>query len=339
MGKRKRRKGLGKPTEPMRRPKPAPGYVELPSVQTFYRYQLWTKQSRDLMHDKSAVLLKPIVWVRDRDNVNRIRSARSVDELLDLLPLATGLAEATWYKRMDEVGPEAVPVIVERLRTFKSIPGQEIRDATLEKLIAVLRWRGEAGGRALLEVFDALEDYGKSLACVVLGLLGVQESADKLWTFYRRVESRRSETFFVGPLWGLIDLKDARAGDALLGLIQTRRLFCELFPFLSLAGDQRAVIPLAKLATALTGDDRGDTLMALIGIGHRIGREALLAELSKAALPGEGAEVLERTVDKVLTQPAKVVEDHFVTFYRPLSRGDVERGLKGMDTPGSLLGR
>jgi hypothetical protein len=72
----------------------------------------------------------------------------------------------------------------------------------------------------------------------------------------------------VGALWGLIDLQDERAADALLELLTQGRRFYELFGFLSRAGDRRAIIPLLQLAmgadcaaaapdTALNGNQTG----------------------------------------------------------------------------------
>jgi hypothetical protein len=54
-----------------------------------------------------------------------------------------------------------------------------------------------------------------------------------MWAFYEKVKRDRRGTYFVGALWGLIDLKDGRAGGALADLLIQGRNFYELFGFLS----------------------------------------------------------------------------------------------------------
>jgi len=55
----------------------------------------------------------------------------------------------------------------------------------LEELIGALRWQGDAGAWVLRQRFDDLDNYGRCLACVVLGLLDERPAADEIWHFYQ----------------------------------------------------------------------------------------------------------------------------------------------------------
>jgi len=193
----------------------------------------------------------------------------------------------------------------------------------LERLITQLRWRGDAGAEALMECFDDLTDYGRSQACVALGLLNAQASADKLWAFYQETVRDQRETYFIGALWGLIDLRDKRAADALADLLRDGRHFYELFAFLSMAGDARSVAPLMRRAMQMPKDDSLEPAMALLGIAHRIGRDALVAALDELTPHEEPREDLEAVADDVLSRPASLVEQYFALFYRGLTPDDL----------------
>jgi hypothetical protein len=248
-GQRKRRgrqTGRSKRRIPAQRARPAET-VRVPSAATLFRFGVLDPTTTGLM-DKATAILKPVLWARDGEIVQQIRRARTAEEVIDLVTLARGLGEPEWQKRMRQFGPEVVPIISERLRTVKEIREEDLRDMTVEKLIGVLRWHGGAGAQVLLERFDALNDYGQSLACVMLGLLEEQEGADRIWHFCQKTARNRRESYFVGALWGLIDLKDERVGLALVQLLKSKHFFYELFGFFSLAGDARAVLPLLEEA-------------------------------------------------------------------------------------------
>jgi hypothetical protein len=279
--------------------------------------------------DRATSLLKPVLWARDGENVRQIRRAATAEEVLDLLPLASGLAESEWYKRMRQFGPEVIPLISKRLRTVRKIRDGDARDMTVEKLIGVLRQHGDAGASVLLERFDDLNEYGQSLACVMLGLLGAEASADQIWRFCQKAMHRRRDNPFVGPLWGLIDLKDERAGQALVDLLKGKRFFYELFGFFSLAGDTRAVLPLLEEMYWRPDERKGDPMMALIGVAHRIGREDLLAEFEKGAAPDESRDEMEALADDLLAKPLEDVQEYFALFYRGLTEADVAQMFPG----------
>ena len=110
----------------------------------------------------------------------------------------------SWDQQLSRFGDEAIPLMVQRLRTIAALSDEHIRSLAYEKLIANLRWRGSSGAAALREVFASLDDYGGSLACVALGRLGDRDSIETLWAFFEQVRWNERETFLVGPLWGLI---------------------------------------------------------------------------------------------------------------------------------------
>jgi hypothetical protein len=161
---------------------------------------------------------------------------------------------------------------------------------------------------------------------VVLGHAGVQASADLLWSFYQRVEDDPHESFFVGPLWGLIDLQDGRVADALADWLWDEQSFYELFGFLSLAGGERAVLPLVLLSMAGKGETGQHAAMALLSIAHRIGRKTLMAELQKAGpQTAEQQESRESIADEILAASPRRAEEYFASFYRGLNAGDIAR--------------
>jgi hypothetical protein len=196
----------------------------------------------------------------------------------------------------------------------------------LEKLIGALRWQGDAGAGALLERFDGLDDYGRSLACVVLGLLGERSAADKMWHFYQRVIHSRRESHFTGALWGLIELGDERAGEALADLVGQGRDFYELYGFLSLAGDARVLVPLLS-RIAQESKENEQAAMALVSIAHRIGRDAFMAELGSIAAPEESAQEREAFAERFFSVPESKAREYFGWFYRGLTPEDLARAF------------
>jgi hypothetical protein len=275
--------------------------------------------------DKATELLKPFLWARDGKDVRQIQRAQTAEALIDLLPQSGGLGGPTWYERMAEFGPEVVPLVAKRLRAAKGIRDAHLQEMTYDNLVGVLRWRGKAGAQALLECFDALGHYGQELACVALGLLGEQKAADKMWRFYVQVVRNPRETYFVGALWGLIDLGDERVGGALANLLRKKRYFYELFGFLSLAGDARDIVPLVQDAAQRAKEDNMDATMAMVSIVHRIGKDAFLAELDKFPTLEDSASEREALADRLLSVKASEAQEYFALFYRGLTADDLAR--------------
>lgn len=122
----------------------------------------------------------------------------------------------------------------------------------------------------------------KSAVLVVFlaGLLGAKAAADPIWNLYRATRSS-PDNLFVGALWGLIDLQDARAADALFELMAAQRAFYELFGFISRAGDSRFMVPLVTEVRKQVEDVSADAMWAMTGIAHRLGRDELLRLLTE----------------------------------------------------------
>lgn len=150
--------------------------------------------------------------------------------------------------------------------------------------------------------------------------MDAQAAADIIWTFYESAKNSVRETHFVGALWGLIDLKDPRATDAVADLLWEGLYFYELFGFLSLCGNARAVIPLLLLSTI--GGLRDEKIaqhagMALLSIAHRIGRQALLDEFQKAgSQTARQQREREGMADDILATSPRRAEEYFALFYR-----------------------
>ena len=303
------------------------GRTDFPSAQTLFRLHLRDRHTHALLRRIPAAL-EPVLAVRDRERVELVKHAQTPAALIDLALLAGGLAETAWEERMLQLGPEVLPLIVERLTQANQIRDAGQRTQMRERLIGHLRWRGDAGAEALLTCFDALDDYGRSLASMVLGLLGARSSAGRIWDYYQKVARNPRENYLVGALWGLIDLQDERAASALVELLSRQKLFYELPGFLALAGDARAIIPLLQTIIRVPEDDRFDLAMALTAIGHRIGREALVAELDKTVPAGEPREVSQTRADRILQRPASAAEEHFMLFYRGLTPEDLAQVLR-----------
>ena len=296
----------------------------VPSAQTLFRTHLLTPETDELLAQATRNL-RPLAWARDRKNAERIERATTAEELLDLIPLATGLARPVWHRRMRECGPEVVPLMAERLQHTAGLDDRDGRTIAYEQLIGALRWKGEAGAGALLERFDELSDYGKSLACVALGLLGAEAGGDAVWDFYERVKGEPDERYFIGALWGLVDMGDPRAADALAELLWEMRYFYEIFALTHKGGDGRAVMPLI-LAMQTGGEEmQGAASAALSSVAHRIGRESLVAELaqlgSEEDVPAEAYESLASTM---LDTPPDLGAEYFRSFYQGLRPDEVD---------------
>lgn len=224
------------------------------------------------------------------------------------------MADAAWFERLRQFGPAIVPLMKERLKASRDIADTNTQTLVRENLIAALRWRGTIGGIALQECFVDLDEYAQSLAATVFGILHERASADLIWDLFQRTK-QNPETFVVGALWGLIDLKDPRAADALAELLTIRRQYYEMYGFLARAGDARAVVRLATLSVLGAKEEREQASYALPAIAHRIGRERFVAAL-KQETPAEQYEEAERIVDKVLEFPLDDIHGYFELFYR-----------------------
>lgn len=313
--RRRKRQQARRQAQASTRKQPTPRErAPLPSAQTLWRSFHLDFSAQEQLH-ATTMAVQPSLLQRDAPKIRRIEQAADLDAVLDLAPVAGGLAEYAWLKRVTVQGASAAAEIVARLHSDRMRSQRRARTGIQERFISALRWCGDAGADALIDGWDAFDDYGRSLACVALGLLDARSAADRLWTFFERSHSG-STTHWVGPLWGLIDFSDARAADALLDLLLGQRVFYERYGFLSRGGDRRAVLPL--LAATLDGPEslRADATWALTGIAHRLGREGLREALNEADdAATTRPEVIDTVVDRIFRFSEQDVERHFETFY------------------------
>jgi hypothetical protein len=287
-----------------------------PSAQSFFRFQLLDERMEDWL-TQAVLKIEPQARDLDRDKVIQIEQATTPEQVLDMVTEVRRLSESAWYKRVSQFGPEVVPLIVERLRSLCDVRDSRKRVIAYERFIRVLRWMGEAGAEALMDCFDDLTEYAKSQACIALGLIGAPDGADVIWAFYQAAKKNTRETHLVGALWGLIDLEDARVADALAELLMEQRSFFEIFGFASLAGDARAVLPLVALLWAGDEKTQESASMALLSIGHRIGKRALMAKIRQAgAQTPEQQREREKFVKNLMKTSPRKAEKYFATFYQ-----------------------
>ncbi len=263
--------------------------------------------------------IQPSLWQRDVEKFKRVEQASGVEAVLDLVPTAMGMAEYAWLKRMIGFGSSGADAITERLTGGWLCNHPKAQARIQEHCIGALRWCDNENADALIRCWDALDDYGRSLGCILLGLLDVRTEADRMWKCFQTVRTQPN-LYFVGPLWGLIDVQDPRSADALADLFAEHRAFYELYGFISRAGDARIILPLVEEVIRKSEQTSADAIWALTGVAHRLGRGELLRLLSEGADDGIRAGV-ETFVDQIFIYDQDAVERNFETFYtRTLSR-------------------
>jgi hypothetical protein len=259
----------------------------VPCAQTLLRWNLLRLaklvDSGSPLRSVPAVL-RPLVWMRSGGVIQSIERALDAEEVISLAPEAVGAAEQAWHARLRQFGPPIVPLLAQALVKCEVLHGER-RNVFVERLVSAFYWFGDAGAAALLACFDCLDDYGKSLSCVVLGLFQHKPAAGRLWDFLNHALPAAGEVperLYVGSLWALIDLGDARAADAVASLLETGDWFYELPDFVALAGDLRCVEPvLLALALASSQEERQSLMMALACILLRSGEAPIIAKVRK----------------------------------------------------------
>ncbi len=257
--------------------------------------------------------VQPSLWQRDAEKIKRIEQATDVEAVLDLVPTVMGVAEFAWMKRMLGFGPSAAAAIAERLTGGWLGNHPKARAGIQERCIGALRWCDNEHADALMRCWGAFDDYGRSLGCVLVGLLDVRPEADRIWKYFQMIRTQPN-LYFVGALWGLIDVQDPRAADALAELVAEQRAFYELYGFISRAGDARFILPLVEEVLKKSELTSAEAMWALTGVAHRLGRDELLRLLSEDADDATRAQV-ETFLDRIYIYEQDAVERHFETFY------------------------
>jgi hypothetical protein len=290
-----------------------------PNPYTLFRLANVTPEARQAF-EKEAGKRKATLWQQRHEELQQIRRAQTAAELINYASLGVGLLGVSWHHKAREIGDEIIPLISERLKTVSGLPDARTRAQVVETLVGELRWRGEAGAEVLLARFEGLDYFGRGLACVALGLLGAEAAAGKIWRFYEKVLPQKDSLYLVGALWGLIDLKDSRAAEALVYLVSKPRHFYELFGFVARAGDERVILPLMKLSMAAGPQGNQEAMLALASVGYRIGREALISTIERISSGDDDPETSsEKVADMILSSPPWLVQQYFSPFYEGLA--------------------
>ena len=208
---------------------------------------------------------------------------------------------------------------------MRDVQDEDRHTHLIEHLIAAFHVCGPESAQLLLDSFSTLDDYGKSLASLVLGMLGAQESADTLWEFFQYIQDQPNGNYFIGPLWGLIDLGDPRAADALDEILGVGFYFFAVFAMAHRAGDARLVIPL--MYALMRGDAKvqESARFALISIAHRVGRLALRDAL--APIGRDGGVTLanhEELADRMLSHDPSSSENYFASFFQGIDASEID---------------
>ena len=299
-------------------------WMSVPNAVTLMRFYLLTPEMNALV-GQTLRQISPTVWERDRGKAERIERADTPEALLDLAIQASGLAQGPWLRNVKELAPQVIPLLAERLKCARDVQDNGQRTQLVERLIEALYVCGPESAAALLDCFPALDDYGKSLAAAVMGMLGARESADTLWDFFNTIVEQPEENYFVGPLWGLVDLGDPRAADALAGILGDGFFFFAAFAMAHRAGDARLVLPL--LYAMVRGDEKVlvSARFALISIASRTGRAAMLEALASTGGDSDLTDAQRETLaDRLLTCDPRWSEDYFASFFESMDMSQVD---------------
>ena len=251
----------------------------------------------------------------------RIRTARTATALLDLLPVENPMLIVSWGKRFDDFVPDIIPLAAKRLKE----PDRWDPDDwswVQERLVCVIGRYGQRAVEALRAVFDDLDAYGKALACVALGQLGAHRAADRIWRYFETALETAETGYILGPLWGLIDLEDPRASDAVAIVFEEGWIYGELPAMAGRAGDRRALLPLLAWMAEDQAAVDSDIGAAITLVAHRIGRQAIIEELDAVGVgqdPVRPDITPESVADQLLSPPAELAEARFADLYRTMT--------------------
>ncbi len=287
-----------------------------PAAPTYFRAYLINTRVREMMAEAIAKF-RPPASPEEQEVERLVQAATTPLELVRLAGGVKGAVEGEWSKKLEAHGSVVVPIIAQRLKRSQSISDERVRTKTIDNLVGALRWQGEAGAQALLECFNNLDDYGQSLACVVLGLMHVAGAGDAIWRYYQRIRALE-ETYVVGAMWGLADLQDARAADAVDDQWKIRAVLYELFGFTALCGDARLVVPLVSMCVVARNDqEREAPFMAFAAVVQRVGREVSLAQLIEMrGITDAQRDVMAMIVDKSLQLSKRALRARLICITR-----------------------
>jgi hypothetical protein len=227
-------------------------------------------------------------------------------------------------------GPAGVTAIQAVLPEIRRLEDEVVRQRVYALLIAALRWQGETGAQALLDAWDALDNFGRSLACVVFGLVKCTEALDPVWDDYRRVRDT-DHPGFIGALWALLDLEDPRLPAELYRFLNRRQFFYELMGFLARAGNARSLGHLVGQMVERGRVGGVEPMLAAAAIAHRIGRDATVAALRQYAAGQDDFSDPSDVAGLLLEQKETDIQAVFAIYYRGFRPEDVGEIMQQLD--------
>lgn len=316
------------------------GLSSEPTVSDFPFDSLTVVRLQMLSPELSATLLAhvtqdyPEYRAEARQLAARIDSAPTVAAWLDLLPLIatvdTRLTTA-WVQRIASFAPHAAPLIVAHMAQL-DMPDASLLVWSQERMAVALQRLGPPAASALRAAFDTLDDYCKALACVVIGQVGAREHADLVWDCFEALFEGAETCIFMGPLWALTDLEDARAAEAVARAIDEGWDCLGLAAIAGRVGDRRSLVPLLQWLQDTGEPPAPSILAATSGVARRIGRDAIIAEFEAAGITPDPDTMESNTdslVELLLSQPPDLAATALDMFFTPQTlddvRGDIDR--------------
>lgn len=301
-----------------------------PAPATLFRLSIWDEESLQLAQ-AAKKRFAPLLNLRSGSSARKIEAAPSLEALIDLAPSAVGSAKDAWHRRMRSHGPAAAAALAEILPEIPKLEDADVRARITQLMLSELRWHGSRGADHLAEIWDRLDDYTAGLGCVVFGVLGMAEHAERIWAFYQSAGASVSQDR-IGALWGLLDLEDGRLAGELDALLRAGADFYELNGFLARAGGAASLGPLLERALPADNPRRTEAWLAAAGIAHRSGKDAAAVELWRYAgsEPDEAVQA-EAVADALLDLPTDVWREAFILYYRGFRHEDIANILPEMD--------
>jgi HEAT repeat protein len=249
-----------------------------PSAQTLFRWQFTQTRSVAIEQHSRSPLTKV-----DEANLKLVQETESIEELINLI---LRVREYPFFKLEDKLAElcGSVEGLKKLIQNFESSKDEFQKDSllTIIGLIIIKRRPDLPLYELLIDLFDRLRGYYKSMVAVLLGVLGDNRAADPLWNFFQKVKDTEDVK---GALWGLVELNDKRVNEHLSQVLSgpEKNFFYELLPFTAKIGDKRVVGPLFRLiARSKNMNTRDEALYALAYIVKREGTGVIMNYLRSA---------------------------------------------------------
>lgn len=234
-----------------------------------YKYSDATQSRLKLQERKTSNLLKNISQLWDaKGYIKKINSSENIIALLSLLSEAPLEAESLIEQRIKKLN------LYRELIEYLPKLSDEI---IIEKAICLLYSADKESISLLLEQFPNLNNFAKSIICVLFGMLKFNEAEEIILEFFYATASLR-KLYKVGALWGLADINYEKMADLLLYLhtLPRRDYFLELYGFIAIYGDERILsYLLQRLKNLKSSKITQDIIYTLGYLFKRIGKEIL----------------------------------------------------------------